>query len=270
MIEESLLTLCQSPRHRLGSHRWMTGDEFENKTLTVRTSLTVLRAMRVYAPIYYPVDWLALFTPPAPLELVDPGLYRGLDLPRMSERSRDRLRDDARTPDDAHAIRTTPMSWESPRSDPLCLRLLDSSEVDRSPSGWDPDARRICPPDAARRRLLLSFASPPLLHHPSRDALSLSHGGQTPRESSTPYPSRLLHLFLLLLLTPPPSLYLLLFRPLLPPLHTVTTTTVRDTTTMESATTATTTTPPPAAFPTCRVDLVASPPRRRPGSAVHQ
>jgi len=44
------------------------------------------------------------------------------------------------------------------------LRLSDGGEreVGRSvrPSGWDPDARRICPP-TARRRLLLSFASPP-------------------------------------------------------------------------------------------------------------
>lgn len=56
MNEELSLTLCQSPRHRLGSHRCTTGGEFENKTLTVRTSLTMLRAMRVYAPVYYPVD----------------------------------------------------------------------------------------------------------------------------------------------------------------------------------------------------------------------
>lgn len=49
--------------------------------------------MRVYAPVYYPVDRLALFTPPAPLEPVDPGLYRGLDRsPENDERGRSKDR----------------------------------------------------------------------------------------------------------------------------------------------------------------------------------
>lgn len=64
------LTLCQSPRHRLGSHRCTGGGELENKTLTVRTLLTVLRAMRVSAPVYYPVDQFTL-GPPLPSRIAN-------------------------------------------------------------------------------------------------------------------------------------------------------------------------------------------------------
>ena len=138
----------------------------------------------------------------------------------------------------------------------LFLRFLHLSdggerEVGRSvrSSGWDPDARRICPPTvrgggfSCPSRLLLLHH---LVLHP-RDALPLS-AAELPREASSTASSLTLPpapFACSPLLTPPPSLHLLLFRPLLPPLHVATTTTVHDTTTAAAAST----TPPPPPSP---------------------
>lgn len=129
--------------------------------------------MRVYAPIYYPVDQFTL-CPPLPSPNCQSGVATRewqLHSPGRSRRMRSRNIRDAQTR--TGRISDTMVASErvvcaavgfryGPRPVASSSSVGGERSVGRSvrPSSWDPDARRICPP-TARRRLLLSFASPP-------------------------------------------------------------------------------------------------------------
>lgn len=133
--------------------------------------------MRVYAPVYYPVDQFTLSTPLPELSIGcrDTRMAASLSADR-GESDRDifavvrHVRGAYRmTVASKRVVRAAvgfrygprPVASSSSASSAYPTAVRERS-VGRSvrPSGWDPDARRICPP-TARRRLLLSFASPP-------------------------------------------------------------------------------------------------------------